>query len=41
MEKLLKVGEESSKIQVDQELSDFEKRLQFTKQTPVEFEDSK
>ena len=42
MEQLLKVGEkQGSEIEVDKELSDFEKRLQFTKQEPVQFEDSK
>ena len=42
MEQLLKVGEkQGSEIEVEKELSDFEKRLQFTKQEPVQFEDGK
>ena len=42
MEQLLKVGEETAKtggVDVDRELSDFEKRLQFTQQPTVQFED--
>ena len=43
MEQLLKVGEKTKggQIDVERELSDFEKRLQFTQQPKIEFEDGK